>query len=382
MNINDYINIIRQVGNGLIKSYSETNKAQTGINGPYDDPETEVRYLAHLLVITAVEYLKYNKVEYEDVIVSIADRLLSMKQSNGVYKMRMKSGKDECNGTIGHAWLIEGYLYAYKALREQKFLVEIERIFLMHSFSNRLGLWGRPLLGCNDNSIDYTFNHQLWYAATLAEFLQVKPNKELQRQLKIFLEKLPQTVTTSCDGRVAHAIYGRISLKAAFKYKIVKLRDGVNDILSRPSLRYKEIGYHVFNLMAFARIYKLYPNVTFFNSSRFKKALGIVSTSCFIKELEADNMNMDASTHGSSLASDEQSINIYGYPYNVPGFEIMYCGGVFSDIIGEETVQKMMTRQFELTWDNESKKFGRLCHDKVSVNYRVYEFYRYLEEKK
>lgn len=375
----DYTDKIRRVGEKLIKAYSLTGHAETGINGPYDDPETEVRYLAHLMVIAAVECVKFGHIDYKALVEQIGQQVLKMKCADGTYKMRQKEGKDQCNGTIGHAWLVEGLLYAYKITGDEKYLDESERIFGIHKFNEKIGLWGRPLMGNDDDAIDFTFNHELWYAATLAEFLQLRKNDSFEKQLDIFLGKLDQIITVSKEGRVAHTIYGRLSTKAALKYKVVRLRDVVRERLSRPSLRYKEIGYHLFNIMAFARLYKIYPDSYFFQTKRFKKTLEFVNNGEFFKELEADNLIMDASSHGDTLIKEEKSINIYGYPYNVPGFEAKYCRAIFNGFISEESANRLLNRQIELTWDDNKEEFGSNCHDKVSVNYRVYEYYKFLE---
>jgi len=381
MTIDICTNKIRAVGNRLLKQYADSELIETGLNGPYDDDETEVRYLAHLLVIATIECKLYGHHEYRDLINNMGEKLLSMKDANHVYRMRVKPGKDECNGVIGHAWLIEGLLYAYKATGDDKYLEESERICVNHAFNNKIGLWGRPLMGNSDSAIDYTFNHELWYAATLAELLQARSNTELQRQLDAFLEKLPEIVTINREGRVAHGIYCRISKKAAFKCIIARLRDVTWEKLSKPNLRYKEVGYHVFNLMAFARLYRILPKCEFWNTKSFKAALDFVKNNYFFDELEQDNILMDASTHGDQLTKEETSVNIYGYPYNVPGFELMYCKEVFGDKMDEKITRKILSRQMELTWDEENGIFGKLCHDKVSINYRVYEYYRYLEVK-
>lgn len=375
----DYTDKIRKVGEKLINRYLHTGHVETGINGPYDDPETEVRYLAHLIVIVAVECEIFGHSEYKSVVEQLGQQVLSMKSSAGTYKMRQKDEKDQCNGTIGHAWLVEGLLYAYKVTGEEKYLDESERILMMHRFNEKIGLWGRPLMGNDDNAIDFTFNHELWYAATLAEFLQVRKNEQLQKQLDVFMGKLVRTITIIKEGRVAHAIYGRLSTRSALKYKVVRLRDVVNERLSLPSLRYKEIGYHLFNIVAFARLYKIYPESHFFKTKRFKNALDFVNKEEFYKELEENNLKMDASSHGDSLTKEEKTINIYGYPYNVPGFEVLFCQEIFKETIRKDTADKILKRQMELTWDECGGKFGKCCHDSVSVNYRIYEFYRYLE---
>ena len=370
---------IRQVGNNLVEAFKRNGNIGNGLNGPYDDDETEVRYLAHLAVIASVESQKYGRQDCRDVAEEIGCKLLSMHDGNHVYKMRVKPGKDECNGVIGHAWLVEGLLYVYKVTGDQKYLDESEKICKNHAFNNKIGLWGRPLKGCGDSAIDFTFNHQLWYAVTLAELLKERADAELQRQLDTFLMKLPELVTFNRDGRVAHGIYKRVSWKGTLKYKMARVRNVVKEKAGKPSLSYKEVGYHTFNLMAFARLYRLCPDAPIFKTKQIWKALDFLKKDYFQKELEEGNIRMDASTHGKTLTKEESSINIYGYPYNVPGFEAMYCKAVFGDAVSDEAAQRLMERQMALTWDEEQERLGRLCHDKVSVNYRVYEYYRYFE---
>ena len=72
-------------------------------------------------------------------------------------------------------------------------------------------------------------------------------------------------------------------------------------------------------------------------------------------------------------------MNIYGYPYNVPGFEILFIHYVFRDKIPLELVIKYLNKQFELTYDEMSDQFGKGCYDKVTINYRIYEYYKALE---
>lgn len=379
MNQEECNNLIRGVGEALIEHYKATGQVETGINGPYDDPETEVRYLAHLIVIAAIEFLKFNKVTYKPLIAVMGDRLLSMRQSNGIYKMRQKSGKDDCNGTIGHAWLVEGLLYAYKSTGNDIFLKESERILLMHEFNSKIGLWGRPLMGNDDNAIDFTFNHELWYAATVAEFLQYKNNSNLNQELNIFLKKLPNIITINKSGRIAHSIYTRTQSEGKIKYRVARMRDVAMEMLKRPNMKYKEDGYHLFNIMAFARLYKLKPECAFFKTNSFHNALSYVSNESFIDSLQSPHINMDCNSYGETLKNDECEINIYGYPYNVPGFEGCFCSAVFDNIIKKEVALRLLNKQFELTWNEKDHLFGKKCHDKAAVNYRLYEFYRYLE---
>lgn len=379
MNKQDYEIIIRTVGKKLIDEYNTTGQVKAGINGPYDDPETEVRNLSHLIVITAIEYMKYGREEYRNLIEKMGTSLLTMKSPDGTYKMRQKEGKDQCNGVIGHAWMNEGLLYAYKVSEDYRYLDEAVRVCKMHEFQNSLGLWGRPLNGNVDAAIDYTYNHQLWYAATLAELLSLREDKELKCQLEAFMWKLPQNTCVANDGRIRHSIYNRVSYLQNAKMKIKHALENVKEIIGKPSLKYKEIGYHVFNLMALARLYRLYPNDPFFASANFIASLDFIKKDYYKTSLLLANESMDGSTHGNTLTPVESSINIYGYPYNVVGFELSYCGKIFNSALCPSDINPLIKEQFAQTWDQEREEFGLKCHDHNTVNYRVYEYYRYLE---
>lgn len=377
--IKRYTEIIRSIGKKLIEDYVSLGHVDSGINGPYDDPETEVRNLSHLMVIASIEYLKYGKDEYLPLISRMADDVIAMREPLGIYKMRQKDGKDQCNGVIGDAWLVEGLLYAFKATKNKGILEEIERIFKMHSFHTKLGLWGRPLMGASDNAIDFTLNHQLWYAATLSEYLSINSNSELCAQLNCFFKQLSHNMLVNNRGRITHSIYRRIGLMSLFKMYVKRLKFVVYEKLDKPSLMYKEIGYHVFNLMALARLYKQRPNDCFFKSAKFERAISFVEDKNFQQLLSTSNIEIDGSTFSKNLTEDEKSINIYGYPYNVIGFELLYCQQVFGSKISKTAVELLSKRQFDLTWSEETCEFGKRCHDKTVVNYRVYEYYRYLE---
>jgi hypothetical protein len=331
--------------------------------------------MAHLIVIASIEYLKYKQIECKEIVEKLASQLLSRKSKEGIYKMRQKSGKDECNGVIGHAWLIEGYLYAYKVTGNPVYLSESESICKKHKFDKSLSLWCRPL----SNSIDFTFNHQLWYADTLAELLKYVDSDELKQQLNNYKKNLPKNLNINRVGRIAHTIYRRSSFKDSLLKKISKYRDAINELFGLPGLKYRETGYHMFNLMAFARLYMLSPNEPFFKSKVFLKALSFVCQENYSLELLNSNTKDDRTLPSKLLTLEEKSINIYGYPYNVPGFEIMFCSKVFNGLIPKSLAHNILSTQMIETLDENTGLLGKKCHDKITINYRIYEYYRYLE---
>lgn len=369
---------IRMVGRRLIDAYTQ-NGILCGINGPYDDPETEARNLAHLIIITAIEIVTFGNNEYLPLLDEMGSELCSLRKEDGLYQMREKAGKDGCNGVIGHAWINEAFIYLYKVTENSKYLKFACEIAEKHEFQKRLGLWGRPGMGNGEDAIDFTFNHQLWYAATLAELNNIVNNKNSEEELDIFMKNLKYNFCVMYDGKVAHSIYRHLNTTLNIKNYVKKLMNNFNEKKARPSFAYKEEGYHMFNMMAFARIYNIYPKHSFFETKEFKKTIEYINNGLFLKGLLSKSIDLDLSFRNKIENKDEKSINIYGYPYNVPGFEILYASRVFQGMINSDVVDECKKVQFKLTFDDNEGVFGSKCHDKNTVNYRVYEYYRYLE---
>lgn len=369
--------LIRTVGQKLILDY-KNNVLKSGINGPYDDLETEVRDLSHLCIITAIEIIKFKRIEYLSLLHKMGDYLLSLQEKNSLYIMRQKKNKDICNGVIGHAWVNEAFIYLYKAAKEKKYLDAAIKIADKHKFQKSLGIWERPKMELFDTSIDYTFNHQLWYAATLMELNQIIMSLEYEEQINIFLDKLKKNFSISKNGRIAHSIYRHSNFLSRIKQVIKKYVEKIKEKTDRKSLAYKEEGYHIFNMMAFARIYNIRKHY-FFESDKFKRAMEYTNSQKMLEGLENEKIEKDSSLSNKNILEKEKKVNIYGYPYNVPGFEIFYINQVFNKQINKNLLQECMSKQINFTFDYKTKMFGKNCHDKITINYRVYEYYRYLE---
>ena len=370
---------IRLIGQKLIAIYKSNGMVYCGINGPYDDSETRARDLSHLIVITAIEILRYDNNDLVEALSCMGNELICLMNDQSIYCMRKKAGKDQCNGVIGHAWVLEAYYYLYKVLKNREYLTIADSIVSNHIFSYELGLWGRPGMGNDDRAIDYTLNHQLWFAASLAEINSELRSNEYDNQINVFLKKLDSNMKLSSHGKIAHEIYSKKDKKYAFKSRIKRIVNLFQDILGVKSYAYKEVGYHVFNLMAIARLYNEKKENPFFNSRKLKRVLDYVNNENYLKELESDGVVLDASFKNKIDNEEEKIINIYGYPYNVPGFELLYVDKIFNNHINNDVLSHCIKRQFELTYDENAKKFQNRCHDKVVINYRVYEYYRYLE---
>lgn len=367
--------IVRSVGNRLINEYNVGGRVIGGINGPYDDPETPVRNLSHLAIICSIEIIKYGREDYIPILKRIATEIISLKGKDNLWIMREKASKDQCNGVIGHAWLIEGFIYLYRALDDKKYLDEALGVARMHEFNSIIGLWKRP----TDHTIDYTMNHQLWYAASLKELNEIVKDTELARQIDRFIDCISHNLEVNKFGRIRHSTIKHESSKDTIKQIVKNCLSDINERLNKPSMAYKEEGYHVFNLMALARLYRLDRYNKLWNSKKIMDSIAYLNSDIFFKGLDNSHVENDASLVNHISIQEEKDINIYGYPYNVPGFEVAYISQCWIGMIQTNTIEKCLRKQVDYTFDVSRNDFGKKSHDKQTINYRVYEYYRFLE---
>lgn len=367
--------VIRDIGKKLFQNYMNGNQISGGINGPYDDSETPVRNLSHLAIICSIEVLKYGHEEYIPVLKKIGTEILKRKGTDNLWIMREKVAKDQCNGVIGHAWLNEAFIYLFKVLRDETYIDEALTVARQHGFNQKIGLWKRP----TDGTVDYTMNHQLWYAATLAELNDIVKDAKLSKQLDVFMEKLPYNLEVCKNGRIRHSVIMHDNAKDTLKQKIKNFLSDFHEKQNKPSMAYKEQGYHVFNLFALARLHRVKADSLFWNTAKFKKSINYVNQVEFFVGLENPNVELDASLKNHISDLEEKSINIYGYPYNIPGFEVAYVAEVFREMISTDVVERCLEKQLHYTFDVGKSFLGVKCHDKITINYRVYEYYRLLE---
>jgi hypothetical protein len=95
---------------GLKKQRSD-GSMPAGHNGPYFDKETPVRNTCHWLVTFLTAYEKTKKEEFLKASEKCIDYLLKEKQKYKYnYLCRKSEKKDECNGLIGPAWIMEALI--------------------------------------------------------------------------------------------------------------------------------------------------------------------------------------------------------------------------------------------------------------------------------
>lgn len=367
--------IIRNVSEKMLWEYSKTGMVRDTFNGPYHDDESKARAISHLIVSAYYEIVIFNNESYVKVLMQLGDELIKSFDNNGLIKIRMKENKDSCNGVIGHAWILQAITCLYKYTKDKKYIYYGNEIVKNHIYSTKKGMWLIPEIA----KIDATFNHQLWYAACLLEYATITENIEQVHTVKYFLEN-NNCIQIAYNGRIRHLVKENTSMRNIAKRKIKNLLNDIHFVLKRPSLVYKECGYHIFNMTAFAIIHRYLPEIELWKTKKFNKTIKFINSKTFIRYLESTQYNLDNTLLWRSV--NNKTINYYGYPYNVPGFEIDFVAEEFRGI-DLKVIRLIRETQIKTTYDFAKEEFGKNCEDCNIINYRTYEFYmRYIGEEK
>lgn len=315
----------------------------SGHNGPYYDLETPVRNTAHWLCTYSVLHRDTNEIRYHDIANRLANFLLDPGPhiKDGVYIQRQKGGKDWCNGVIGQAWVIEALNIASHCLNRPELKVAAIRAAEAFTFNQTVGAWEKIDPNNGKKAIDYTLNHQTWFAAALIELNDPVLNKDVSHYLNDLNDG---AMRVRNDGVIAHLLY-----KNSLKGVILQLRYKLSEKRNWNKVREKEVGYHLFNLHPFARIYKCMPDHAFFSSEFLKRSVDVAFSNSFI---------------------DELSNSSYAYPYNAPAFEYPLVSVVFNKTCPDG----IFYTQVEKTLFKEMSSFGN-CPDSNTLNARMYEFF-------
>jgi len=360
---------------------AEDRSMVAGHNGPYYDPETPVRNSGHWLMIFAKCYELTGKNKFKDKVYEIAEYLYSKDARPNGYSFyhRDKKDKDRCNGLIGQAWTFEALVEATRTLGDDKYTLLAEEVFFQHPFNRKYGLWNRLEIDGKFLTIDGTFNHQLWFAAC-ASLIKGKQNAEIIGRVKRFMDCLPQNLTILENGLIYHNI-GRLQEKQFVENFILnaKVRRLAGSFLKALKSRswpekisiweqieediykkevYRSLGYHSFNMYAFAILKMQIPQHPFWDSISFRKAVDYMLTTEYREGLNK---------------------NGYGYPYNPSGFEVSYSLSVLKNINEKELTkisQWWINEQFKMCYNKETGMMDRNTEDPLTLTARIYELTR------
>ena len=346
-----------------------------GRNGPYNDPETPVRNKGHWLITLARLFEITHDYKYFNLVENLSDDLYNHEARPLGYSFhhRSKNGKDKCNGLIGQAWTFEALTCASSILDDTQYAEVAEEVFFQHKFNEKYGLWNRLEIEGDILSVDDTFNHQLWFAAC-ASLLKMRRQEEVRKRVFRFMDCLPQNLSVLENGLIYHPIERQLNQTdsgGTTKFRLLKfaktslsLLRAINGTTNDSNQMYREkminksVGYHQFNMYAFALLKESVPDHPFWQSFEFQKSINY-------------------------LVSDEfkngVSENIYGFSYNPPGFEVPYALSVLANLSVDELVDISswwVNEQFNRCYNSETRMMDRNTNDPLTHTARIYEIIR------
>jgi len=374
---------ITEIAEEKLNSLLRSGILQGGHNGPYYDQETPVRVSAHWIFIFSWLYDIKKDNRYFEAVKMLAEYLYKERiESSYAFTCRIDERKDHVNGTIGQAWAIEGLIRAAIVLHDNKYYELAVEVFNQHKFNNNFAIWNRTEIDGRLLGYDNTFNHQLWLAAAGAQIIRYKFDQKIDNQIRIFLDACKNTdlFRVYPDGVVKHFAFIPGTLKERVKFYKKELINDFRCFAKKPSMYYKERGYHYFCMYGFALVFQTYQDHPLFQCKKFKKALDFTFEPKNLKALEVYSPQNDAT--GLAKNVHNTSVNIYGYAYNSPAFELPFIYKCFKGNLPELFVDQMWEKQMEITKNSEGW-FSKNNEDSITLEARVYEFVRAMiqEEK-
>lgn len=340
-----------------------------GHDGPHFDVETPVRNTSHWLLTFQKAYEITKEKRYLSAVVELADYLISeeARPMGATFLHRKNPNKDFSNNLIGQAWTIEALIVASKLLKNKKYESIAKEVFLIHKFDKNMGLWERRNVDGSCNTIDGTFNHQLWFAAICSK---LKVDKD---SFNFFMDMIPKQIIVKNRGLVYIPIRRASN---TIEKKIIGKIITVWNLLGDKINNYKAIGYHAFHLYGFALLFDNFRDHRFWTSKLFKKILLYPLRREFEKKL--DN-TFNGCTYGRMPPEDKTLIhNRYGYAYNPPGFEIAYALLTFKDYLppdidAEKLASYWVSKQINRCYNFKTKMMEKNTEDSETLSARLYE---------
>ncbi|MCD7771569.1 MAG: hypothetical protein LUH23_05735 [Oscillospiraceae bacterium] len=373
--MNKILPIIESIASEKCQVVLRDKSIKGGHNGPYYDPETEIRVSSHWIFIFEYEFRQTGNLDYIKAIEILANNLVALQLENGTFLCRNKNGKDKINGTIGISWAIEGLIEATKILKDEQYYNAAVKAFNSQKFDYNAGLWIRQEVDGSILGVDNTFNHQLWFAASGAQICSYKNNTQIEKEVLSFLDHCSTSFRLYKGGLIHHFAIVNGSIKARGKSEIIYWKQVLLRACRKPSCKYKEEGYHNFSIYAFALIHMRYPEHLFFNTLKFRQALSYSLDMEHSFALQNNDPEYDATGLASEFKSE---CNIYGFSYNSPAFEIPFIVKEFGNASFTNEINKLLDLQIDLTFDANLNSFCRNTEDPTTLDARLYEYIRAL----
>ena len=341
--------LVRAAASAVADQDAATGSLPAGHNGCWQQRETPVRNTSHWLI----GFLAAHRISGEPRFRSAAERALSYlcsskaRPGGASFWHREARPRDGCNGLIGQAWTLEALAEAADALGCDEAARLAERVFLSHGFDASAGLWSRLEVNGSDLGLDFTFNHQLWFAAAGA-LLAPHVDAEVGARVARFVDRLDANLDLYGSGLVRHPLHPRGFWwrEPRYTWRFARARRAEDRELAR-----KAAGYHAFNLYGFALLASRLPDHAFWRGPRFTRAWNLAATPAFRESL---------------------AINEYAYPYNPTGIEMAFAHEVFGRGARAEQ-ERWLAEQLRRHYDFGAQRLARATPDPTTLAARLYE---------
>jgi hypothetical protein len=291
--------------------------------------------------------------KFKDSAWHAAKYLLShdARPMNATFFCRRNPEKDFCNGLIGQAWVIEALAVSSMKLEDPKYIEVAKNVFMLHPFDYELGLWRKVNVDGSYSGFDITFNHQLWFAAAGA-ILSSNSDSSFNSMVIRFLDRaLESNLKIYSSGCISHTISNQVLRSNIINKLVCFLRKNLYKKSNQMS--YKEIGYHAFNMYAFSLLKQYLPDHPIWKNIKFLSALNFLNKKEFVNGL---------------------GNNIFGYYYNLSGFEVAFTIQEFCSLLSFSKSEKWwVEQQLRCCYNSDEKMLSRSTEDKETLSARLYE---------
>lgn len=357
------------IANRNYDTYFKQGYATPGNNGPHGHKDTPVRNTSHYLIIYGYLYKKTKENKYLYICQKFGNYLVSeqRKSVSGAVQCMVQNDYDYLNGLIGQAWTIEALIYFYEIVSEEKYLEAAYRIYKSQRYDYQNHLWIKTELDGSEIGFDYSYNHNVWFAACGYKLADLCIDNEITNQIMDFL-----SCGTSRDFKISH----KGLLKHTISLKNPSTNDKVKRIIKKILFplrwinprkldsKYIEYAYHIFDIYGFLILKERFGHLDFFKSKNYLKAESLATN---ISWYNKKNIKKD-------------TFNVFSYSYNSPAFELPY---VLLSVKKENTqiIDYVYDINCKLMYSKETEMFTINNFDVELYNARFYEIIRYLEKR-
>jgi hypothetical protein len=164
-----------------------------------------------------------------------------------------------------------------------------------------------------------------------------------------FLDNVDDRLTIARSGLIRHPLTMPSTLAGRARRAV--------DMLRRPKSKrraefFRAVGYHAFNLYAFAMIHRYRPAHRFWETAKFRKLL----------------LYVDSKEYLANIA-----LSKHGFPYNPPGFEVAMALETFKGMHTIDRQRWWVEEQLRRCYDGAAHLMSRNTEDPVTHASRLYE---------